>query len=78
MELSVMEMVTPREALCSGEPPIEAVIIPWQKEDWEYLGYCKRYCEANPNDILNYIVYRNLIKYYASGRGHRDQQIRKS
>lgn len=54
----------PREALAGEPPAIEAVIISWKPNDWNWLLAMKRYVTDNPDDTINKLVYKNYLKWY--------------
>lgn len=58
----------PREAL-DIDFQHDSVVIEWQsEEDWEFLKYARAYVKANPEDVCSYMIYKNLLSAYRSGR----------
>ena len=61
------ELNEPQLAMAAGgskTPPTEATVISWKPEEYKWLLYCKQYVINNPDDHINRMVYKNLLKWY--------------
>lgn len=67
MLIEQQEIELPREAL-DVDFAHTGNIIHWvDLKTWEFLKYARAYCLANPTDIANKLVYKNLLNAYRIG-----------